>query len=108
MIGLKPDFARRRSLSSRSESVPCVTVTSLTVAPNAFLALSRPAAAESLNDLSPRPPMSYAIAAFTLVAAFAVGATSAPAARVAAATSAAMRIDFFNFPPRGPGSMFNT
>ena len=103
MIGLCPALARRRSLSSRSESDPCVTVTSRTVTPNFFFARSRPAAAESLNDLSPRPPMSYATAALTLLAAFAVGAISAPAARVAAATIAAMRIDFFNFPPRSLG-----
>jgi len=52
--------------------------------------------------------MSYATAALTLLAAFAVGATSAPAARVAAATSAAMRIDFFNFPPRSLRYMYIT
>ncbi|CAB4602975.1 unannotated protein [freshwater metagenome] len=101
MIGLYPAAASKRSLSVRSESEPVVTVTSLAVTPNFFLAASRPAAAESLNDLSPRPPMSYARPTFTFDAAVADGATSAVNASVVAATTATRRNIFFNFPPRG-------
>ena len=52
-------------MSARSESEPVVTVTSLALTPNFFFAASRPAAAESLKDLSPRPPRSYARPTFT-------------------------------------------
>jgi len=101
MIGLYPAFASRRSLSVRSESVPCVTVISLEAMPHFFFARSRPAAAESLNDLSPRPPMSYAIPTFTFDAAFDGAAIKPTVAIVAAAATATIRVNFFNFPPMG-------
>jgi hypothetical protein len=60
--GLKPDFASSSSRVARSVSVsPARAESSLTFSserPKFFLAVSRPTAAESLNDLSPRPPMS--------------------------------------------------
>src|SRR4029079_3507932 len=49
----------RRSSRAASFS-PLTAAASLASTPSSDLALSRPAAAASLNDWSPRPPMSYA------------------------------------------------
>ncbi len=60
--GLNPDLASSSSRVARSVSVsPARADSSLTLSSErlkSFFAVSRPTAAESLNDLSPRPPMS--------------------------------------------------
>src|SRR3954468_12128381 len=59
--GLYPPWASSRSRSSFWASVsPWVASSSLVSRPSSLFALSRPRAAESLNDWSPRPPTSYA------------------------------------------------
>src|SRR5882762_7887111 len=61
MIGLYPDDASRVSRSALAWSLsPCTAESSLVWMFRAAFAFSRPAAARSLNDLSPRPPTSYA------------------------------------------------
>ena len=60
MIGLQFFAIKDRTRRSRSALVPSVT-TGSTENENCFLAFSRPAAAASLKERSPRPPMSYAI-----------------------------------------------
>ena len=82
-------------MSSRSESEPVVTVTSLAVTPNFFFAASRPAAAESLNDYATSADV---IARPTyLDAVDADGATNAVTVRVVATTATRRNIFFLLF-----------
>src|SRR3954453_22669966 len=66
MIGLNPALASRSSRSCCCWSLsPWTADSSLVEMLRSDLAFSRPAAARSLNDLSPRPPTSYARPTFS-------------------------------------------
>lgn len=69
MTGLKPCAASwsRRCDFAASSSVDAAVLSLTVVTPSSAFALSVPAAAESLNDASPRPPTSKASATLSLL-----------------------------------------
>lgn len=66
LLPLRASSVRRWTLSASPS--PSVGSASAVLILRSFLAFSRPAKAASLNDWSPRPPMSYAMAALAAAA----------------------------------------